>query len=169
MQELFELWTNDSDVANSLATSTCQDALNAQMLHEGITRASISQLLGTQHVLDDGPDEAAPAAASDGVPESTPDGAPCDRAPSARSPPGGGLPSSDAAHDGPQTGALPPRSSGAPDGGTPALPADDGCVLARAPPYGLLLRLSALHAQRTPSPRLALTHTALLCSSLSVL
>jgi hypothetical protein len=124
ISELFALWTEGA-AADPLATPACE--------------------------LDDEPDEAAPATASDCPPEATPDGASGDRAPGERSH-DGGAPSGDAAPDEPQPGALPPRASGASDGGAPALPAD-GCVQALAPPYAARMCASAMRTRHTPLPR----------------
>lgn len=169
ISERFQLWMKD-DVADSLATAACQGASDAQMLHEGITRDSISHLLRAQppRELDDESDAAAPAAASDDGPRSTIDGAFGDRAPGERSP-SGGAPGGDADapsdEDEPQPHTLPPHAGGASDDGAPALSAD-GCVRASAPPYASLFRVCALCARHTPSQMLALTCTVVpLCSA----
>ena len=123
----FELWTTGGDIADSLATDACQEALDTQMLFEGVTLDSLGSLLRQPRArerLDDEPDEAAPAAGSDAsgdVPDSSPDVAFCDCAPGERSPGGSqssGMP--DAEPD-----ALLPCGSGAPDGGAPAMSVDE--------------------------------------------
>ena len=161
------LWTKDADV-NSLATAACQGALNAQMLHEGITRDSISHLLREPpRELDAEPDAVAPAAAADDGPGGTPDGASGDHAPGASSP------SCDALDELEPLARALPRASGAPDDddGASALPAA-GCVRARARARATLrpARLSPSEhvcARHTPPPLLALTRTPLLCAPLA--
>lgn len=123
----FELWTTEGDVADSLAAGACQAALDTQMQFEGLTLDSLSSLLQQPRArerLDDEPDEAAPAAepdASDDVLDSSADGALFELAPGERSPGGSqssGMPDA-------ESGALPPRGRGAPDGSAPPMPVDE--------------------------------------------